>query len=82
MDESFSIEIVQKGQKLSFDARLVTVGYTHRFYVTINDLEVTYEPDEERNYRAMVNNKEHGHINDLDKELIQTVGDKIQQDFV
>jgi hypothetical protein len=78
MDEGFSIEVEVERKEYSFEARLATVGYTHRFYVLINGLEVTYEPDEERNYRAMVSVGDSATISDIDKALIKAVGDKIQ----
>ena len=51
MDEAFVITVFLQGKEYSFDARLVTIGYTHKFIVTINGLEVIYEPDEEKKYR-------------------------------
>jgi len=62
----------------SFEARLATVGYTHKFFVQINGMEVIYEPDEERNYRAILNEADLAKVNDMDRELIKMVGDKIQ----
>ena len=38
-----------------YEARLVAVGYIHKFIVMINHMEVIYELDEERNYRAILN---------------------------
>ncbi len=78
MEDSFSIDVEVGGKEYSFEARLATVGYTHKFYVIINGLEVIYEPDEERNYRAILNNANHIDVRDIDLELIKAVGDKIQ----
>ena len=78
MEDSFVIEIDFEGRKYSFETRLATVGYTHKFCVVINDLEVIYEPDEERNYRALLNETDQGKVKDLDKELIKLVGEKIE----
>lgn len=35
-------------------AQLIQQGYTHKFQVTVEDLEVYFEPDEEGSYRALV----------------------------
>ena len=78
MDEPFSITVDYHGKEYSFEARLVTVGYTHKFVVMINGMEVIYEPDEERNYRAIINVADQVKVNDTDRELIKAVGDKIQ----
>ncbi len=78
MDEPFSITVGYHGKEYSFEARLVTVGYTHKFVVMINGMEVIYEPDEERNYRAIINVADQVKVKDKDVELIKAVGDKIQ----
>ena len=78
MDESFTISIFYQGGEHSYEARLVTVGYTHRFCVMINGLEVTYEPDEERIYRAILNGADQAKVTDVEIELIKVVGEKLQ----
>ena len=78
MEDGFTIGIVLNGKEYSFESRLAAVGYTHKFLVLINGIEVTYEPDEERNYRAILNGTNHGSMKDLDIELIKAVGVKIQ----
>ena len=78
MDEPFSIKVVYKGQEYSFEAKLTTVGYTHKFYVLINGLEVIYEPDEERKYRAVVNGQDQRLVKDSDVGLIKAVGVEIE----
>ena len=77
MDEAFIISVSLKENEYSFDARLVTVGYTHKFLVVINGLEVIYEPDEERHYRAILNQTDQGPVKDSDLELIKAVAEKI-----
>ena len=78
MEDSFSIDVDFKGKEYSFEARLATVGYTHKFYIVINGVEVTFEPDEERNYRAILNSSDQNSIKEVDIELIKAVGEKIQ----
>ena len=36
MDELFEIPVLYKGQELLFPARLLIVGYVHKFVVTID----------------------------------------------
>jgi len=78
MDEPFSIMVIYLALEYRFEARLAIMGYTHKFYVMINGMEVIYEPDEERNYRAIMNDIGQGAIKDSDIELIKAVGDKIE----
>ena len=35
-------------------ASLVVTGYTHKFNVDVNGQIIVFEPDEERNYRAVI----------------------------
>ena len=78
MDESFSINVSLNEQEYCFDARLVTIGYTHKFIVMIHGMEVMYEPDEERHYRAIIHSTQQASIKNEDRELIKAVGDKIE----
>jgi hypothetical protein len=78
MEDSFSIDVDFRGKEYSFEARLVAVGYTHKFCIVINGIEVTFEPDEERNYRAILNTSELSSIKEVDIELIKAVGEKFQ----
>ena len=78
MDDGLVIEVVVAGKEYSFETRLAAVGYTHKFYVLINGTEVTYEPDEERNYRAILSNADHAKINDHDLALIKAVGEQLE----
>ena len=63
--EEFTIDVVLTGKEYSFNSRLAAVGYTHKFLVLINGIEVSYEPDEERNYRAISTGVNHG-VNERD----------------
>ncbi len=74
MADSFGIEVEFKGKVYDFEAQLVSTGYTYKFCVIINGIEVVYEPDEERSYRAMVNGTDQAKISDLDRELIKLTG--------
>ncbi len=78
MGDSFSIDIDFNGKAYSFETRLEAVGYTYKFYIVANGAEVTFEPDEERNYRVIINVSDQSSIKDGDIELIKAVGAKIQ----
>jgi hypothetical protein len=78
MDEDIIIKVHFKDEEYNFETRLVTAGYTHKFVVLINGLEVFYEPDEERNYRAIINTPDVETVTAIDRVLIRLVGEKIQ----
>ncbi|WP_462264401.1 hypothetical protein [Mucilaginibacter sp.] len=54
MDDEFLLPVSFKGEALELETRLLPWGYTYRFEVQVNGLPVQFEPDEERNYRALV----------------------------
>ena len=54
MAETFTITVSWKNQDRQFQAELRMFGYTYKIAVMVDDTEVIFEPDEERNFRAMV----------------------------
>lgn len=54
MDESFYIPVTYQGNELEFEARLIQTGYLHKIDVQVNDQLISFEPDEERHYRALI----------------------------
>jgi hypothetical protein len=54
MNDSFELPVIYRGEELLFPAQLQQTGYSHRFVVEANGMTVIFEPDEERNYRAIV----------------------------
>ena len=54
MDDIYEIPVHYKGEEMLVPAQLVVTGYTHKFRVDVAGQEVYFEPDEERNYRALL----------------------------
>ena len=80
MNEPFEITVPYKGGNLSFNARLIRYGYTHRIIVSVLGREVAFEPDEERNYRALVDPADTAITNkDLDVDLLGAIAETIEQ---
>lgn len=80
MEENFDIVVEVDGREHSVEFHLATTGYTHKFYATIHGIEVSFEPDEERNYRAILISP-HDKISDNTAALIHALGEKIQSAF-
>ena len=77
MAESFTLNVYYKGEEKIFDAELRVMGYTHKIAVNINDVEVLFEPDEERNYRAVVSDADINK-NRIDIELIKLIAAELE----
>ena len=54
MDDSFEIPVLYKDRELLFTARLLTMGYVHKFQVDVYGQEIFFEQDDSGNYRALV----------------------------
>lgn len=54
MDEPFELPVLYKDKDFFLPAQLIQQGYTYKFKVLVDEAEVYFEPDEEGNYRALV----------------------------
>ena len=77
MDE-FELDILYKGEQVLLPCTLMVIGYTHKIQVEVNGTLVFFEPDEERNYRAVV---EQQHQDKIDIAFLQTIAAALQESF-
>jgi hypothetical protein len=75
MDE-FQLAVRYDGREISFPAKLLLMGYTHKIEVDIDGVKVIFEPDEERNYRALVNQSA---VNTVNIGLLQAIAHKLNE---
>jgi len=77
VDNIIHIPITYKGKEISYAARLIKFGYIHKFEIDFDGTPIIFEPDEERNYRAILdptNNDKSKPINvDLLKLIAKTL---------
>ena len=78
MDDGFEIPVSYKGKDYSFPAQLQAFGYTHRILVNIDGVELRLEPDEERNYRALVVDPEQAGAEKLEAGLIAAIVEVVE----
>jgi hypothetical protein len=80
MAESFVLPVVFKDRELQFNAELRTFGYIHKIAIEIDGKEVLFEPDEERNYRAII---QHEHLQAMEKnrELVAVIVATLEETF-
>ena len=60
------------------NASLIVTGYTYKFCVDVNGQNIIFEPDEERNYRAVIPYDDINNHKNIDKELLQVIGEAIE----
>lgn len=81
MEEGFKLPVTYKGEEREFDAKLIASGYTHKFHVDIEGVGVFFEPDEERQYRAILDHEAIEKNLKPNADLIQLIGNKIEKLF-
>jgi len=77
MGEFFTLTVICKGEERPFDSELRVMGYTHKIAVNIDGTEVLFEPDEERNYRAVISDADINK-NRIDIELIKLIAAELE----
>ena len=79
MKEPFVITANHAGKEKEFEAQLFITGYSHRFRVMIDGMEVFFERDEDGNYRAVAatGNTEPA-MKKIDAALLQSISIAIE----
>lgn len=75
MDE-FELEIEHRNERVVFRGKLLLMGYTHKIQVEVNGVQVLFEPDEERHYRALV---AEGHHHSMDVAVLEKIAASIEE---
>ena len=79
MSDEFTLSIEYKEKSKDFQARLLLQGYTYKICVTVNDMEVYFEPDEEGRFRVVrIPGQDEKKLEKIDKGLLQELKNKIE----
>lgn len=76
IDEPFDLPVVYKGQEIELSSRLVRRGYSYKIHVDVQGQEVIFEPDEERNFRAMI---EHPLQSVISQDIIHAIIEALEK---
>jgi hypothetical protein len=80
MQDDFSISVVYKGQHREYPARLVQQGYSYKITVFLDDLEIYFEPDEERNFRIVgTAGQDEKKFEKVDRQLLVALNEKLEE---
>jgi hypothetical protein len=66
-------EITIEGKE--YKGELITFGYSYKIVFIINDVQVAFEPDEERNFRAIVPIEE---TDKIKPELLKSIVEELE----
>jgi hypothetical protein len=78
MEEDFELPVTYKNKELALPARFLRSGYSYKIQVQVNDQLLLFEPDEERNWRALVDPNEM-EKSKIDRELMQCIVDSLDE---
>lgn len=78
MEDNFIIDISNDGVEMNFEARLIPFGYSYKIIINVNNIEVSFEPDENRDYRAIVQDQVQASLKERDKLIIQLIIDRLE----
>ena len=73
MDTSFEIPLTYKSKDINFPAEYISTGYSYKINVDVFGQIISFEPDEERNFRALVSYDEIHEADGIDKNLIELI---------
>ncbi|WP_300600528.1 hypothetical protein [Niabella sp.] len=71
MEHFFELPVQYKSEELLLKGRLVTFAYSYKFYVVVNGHELTFERDDEQEFRVL-NEYTDGHPQ-IDPELVAQI---------
>jgi hypothetical protein len=80
MAESFILVVNYKNKVYQLGSELRVFGYTHKIAINVDGREILFEPDEERNYRAVMPDHE-GSKTETDIGLIQAIIKELDATF-
>lgn len=81
MAETFELPVAYGGKELEFQAELLPYGYTHKIKVTIEGIDILFEPDEEKNYRAVTGFEDLNKAGNIPKDLLQAISETLHELF-
>lgn len=78
MEDALQLPVAYRGEELEFPFRVAHTGYTRRFVVMVDGVEVHFETDDSGELRAIVPN-----VNDVtlpmpSKALLEAIGESIR----
>lgn len=83
MEEPFVLEVEHNGKPLQFETRLMRLGYTYKFSVMVDEIEILFERDEEGGFRAIVpEGVDQKNRRGIDPSLLKSIADTIQAGLV
>ena len=79
MNDEFELPVDYKGEQVMLKASFLVTGFTHKFIVDVKGQDIIFEPDDERNYRAIILNENINKNIDMDKGFLKAIAKSIEE---
>ena len=79
MDDTLYLTVRYGNKEIDFPAQFVRTGYSYKIQVDVYGIIVNFEPDEERNWRAIVEGDKVSHSRDITPELLQAIAYSLEE---
>jgi hypothetical protein len=73
----FELPVIFNDKELLFQGRFLDYGYSSKIEMDIEGTKVLFEPDEERNWRALISFEDMQANKNLDKDLLKVIAEAI-----
>ena len=78
MDDNFDIPVFYQDKEYLFKGTLLTYGYSYKIQVDVDGSIILFEPDEERNFRAIITPENTETSKKIDIELLKRISAAIK----
>lgn len=78
MNEAFEIPVLYKGEEMSLPAEFIVLQNVYKIQIEVNGQEITFEPDEEKKFKATMDPKKLETGRKIDAGLLKAVADKLE----
>lgn len=78
MDELFEIPVIFKGKELLFNGKLLAYSYSYKIAVEVEGVLFLFEPDNEKNFRAVADPEKIKMAGKIDVELLKSIATSLQ----
>ncbi|WP_132055655.1 hypothetical protein [Pseudocnuella soli] len=79
MDEGFEISVPYKNGEILVPVKLLPQGFSYKIEATVNGTVVWFEPDEERNFRAVLPPEGDTTAHPPDAALLQAIATALEE---
>ena len=79
MEEKFELLISFNNTELNFPARLLNYGYSYKLEIDIEGTKILFEPDEERNWRALLTEEDVKTNKKISIDLLKAIALSIEE---